>query len=74
MEGQGVGVGVVAAAVVVYGADTLTHSKHSLYHTAYTYSPHTYIIHKNKQKVPLSRRPVSCSTWMQVPVPQARCP
>ena len=43
MEGQGVGVGVVAAAVVVDGADTLTHSKHSLYHTAYTYSPHTYI-------------------------------
>ena len=42
MEGQGVGVGVVAAAVVVDGADTLTHSKHSLYHTAYTYSPHTY--------------------------------
>ena len=40
MEGQGVGVGVVAAAVVV---DTLTHSKHSLFHTAYTYSPHTYI-------------------------------
>ncbi len=40
MEGQGVGVGVVAAALV---ADTLTHSKHSLFHTAYTYSPHTYI-------------------------------
>ena len=48
MEGQGVGVGVVAAAVVVDGADTLTHSKHSLYHTAYTYSPHTYI-HTNKK-------------------------
>ena len=43
MVGQGVSVGVVAAAVVVDGADTLTHSKHSLYHTAYTYSPHTYI-------------------------------
>ena len=40
MEGQGVGVGVVAAALVV---DTLTHSKQSLFHTAYTYSPHTYI-------------------------------
>ena len=40
MIGQGVGVGVVAAAVVV---DTLTHCKHSLFHTAYTYSPHTYI-------------------------------
>ena len=48
MEGQGVGVGVVAAAVVVDGADTLTHSKHSLLHTAYTYSPyeHTYILTK----------------------------
>ena len=42
MVGQGVGVGVVAAAVVEDGADTLTHSKHSLYHTAYTYSTHTY--------------------------------
>jgi hypothetical protein len=78
MEGQGVGVGVAAAAVV---ADTLTHSKHSLFHTAYTYSPHTYIhtyIHTYKQtykqNVPLSRRVVTCSTWMQVPSPQARCP
>ena len=44
MVGQGVGVGVVAAAVVVNGADTLTHSKHSLYHTAYTYSTH-YTVH-----------------------------
>ena len=40
IEGQGVGVGVVAAALVV---DTLTHSKYLLLHTAYTYSPHTYI-------------------------------
>ena len=44
MVDQGLGVGVVAAAVVV---DTLTHAKHSLIHTAYTYSPHTYI-HTNK--------------------------
>ena len=42
MVGQGVGDGVVAAAVVVDGANTLTHFKHSLYHTAYTYSPQTY--------------------------------
>ena len=49
IAGQGVGVGVVAAALVV---DTLTHSKQSLFHTAYTYSPHTYIhtyIHTNIQ-------------------------
>ena len=40
MVGQGVGVGVVAAAVVV---DTLTHSKHSLFHTAYVHTFTTYI-------------------------------
>ena len=53
MEGQGVGVGVVAAVVVVDGADTLTYSKHSLCHKrTHIQQTHTYIntyIHTNKK-------------------------